>query len=49
MDSVFSMRLRYPTEGMQEKDDPADIAQAGFNAMMRGDGDVVRGGRTSCK
>jgi hypothetical protein len=25
------------------KDDPADVATAGFEAMMRGDGDVVSG------
>jgi short-subunit dehydrogenase len=29
--------------GQQEKDDPADVARAGFEAMMRGDGDVVSG------
>jgi short-subunit dehydrogenase len=29
--------------GQSEKDDPADVAQAGFAAMMRGDGDVVSG------
>jgi short-subunit dehydrogenase len=29
--------------GQQEKDDPADVAQTGFDAMMRGDGDVVSG------
>lgn len=29
--------------GHQEKDDPADVAKAGFDAMMRGDGDVVSG------
>lgn len=26
-----------------EKDDPADVARVGFDAMMRGDGDVVSG------
>jgi short-subunit dehydrogenase len=26
-----------------EKDDPADVAKVGFEAMMRGDGDVVAG------
>jgi short-subunit dehydrogenase len=26
-----------------KKDDPADVARAGFDAMMRGDGDVVSG------
>jgi hypothetical protein len=25
------------------KDDPADVAKTGFDAMMRGDGDVVSG------
>lgn len=29
--------------GQQDKDDPADVARAGFEAMMRGDGDVVTG------
>ena len=29
--------------GQQAKDDPADVAQVGFDAMMRGDGDVVSG------
>jgi short-subunit dehydrogenase len=29
--------------GQGEKDDPADVALAGFDAMMRGDGDVVSG------
>ena len=29
--------------GQQEKDDPADVARVGFDAMMRGDGDVVSG------
>jgi short-subunit dehydrogenase len=29
--------------GTQEKDDPADVAKTGFEAMMRGDGDVVSG------
>jgi short-subunit dehydrogenase len=29
--------------GQDEKDDPADVAKAGFDAMMRGDGDVVSG------
>jgi short-subunit dehydrogenase len=26
-----------------KKDDPADVARVGFDAMMRGDGDVVSG------
>jgi short-subunit dehydrogenase len=29
--------------GQAEKDDPVDVANAGFDAMMRGDGDVVSG------
>ena len=29
--------------GQSEKDDPADVARVGFEAMMRGDGDVVSG------
>lgn len=29
--------------GQSEKDDPADVARTGFDAMMRGDGDVVSG------
>ena len=29
--------------GQDAKDDPADVARAGFAAMMRGDGDVVSG------
>ena len=29
--------------GHAEKDDPADVARVGFEAMMRGDGDVVSG------
>lgn len=29
--------------GQQEKDDPADVAKVGFEAMMNGDGDVVSG------
>jgi len=29
--------------GQQAKDDPADVAKTGFDAMMRGDGDVVSG------
>ncbi|MDB5640796.1 MAG: oxidoreductase [Hyphomicrobiales bacterium] len=28
-----------------KKDDPADVAETGFNAMMRGDGDIVSGWR----
>jgi uncharacterized protein len=29
--------------GTEKKDDPADVARIGFDAMMRGDGDVVSG------
>lgn len=29
--------------GQSRKDDPADVARTGFEAMMRGDGDVVSG------
>jgi len=29
--------------GQDEKDDPADVARLGFDAMMRGEGDVVSG------
>jgi short-subunit dehydrogenase len=29
--------------GQQEKDDPADVAKAGFEAMMKGEGDIVTG------
>jgi short-subunit dehydrogenase len=29
--------------GQQEKDDPADVAKIGFDAMLRGDGDIVSG------
>jgi short-subunit dehydrogenase len=29
--------------GQAEKDDPADVAKAGFEAMMKGEGDVVTG------
>ena len=29
--------------GQEKKDDPTEVAQTGFDAMMRGDGDVVTG------
>ena len=29
--------------GQQKKDDPAEVAKIGFNAMMKGEGDVVSG------
>jgi uncharacterized protein len=31
--------------GQEEKDDPADVAKAGFDAMMEGEGDIVTGWR----
>lgn len=31
--------------GQSEKDDPQDVARIGFDAMMRGDGDIVAGWR----
>src|SRR4030095_5446860 len=31
--------------GQGQKDDPADVARVGFDAMMRGGGDGVRGGQ----
>jgi len=31
--------------GQSEKDDPADVAKVGFEAMMKGEGDVVTGWR----
>ena len=35
--------MRDTQVGQQEKDDPADVAKTGFDAMMRGDGDIVTG------
>ncbi len=29
--------------GQADKDDPADVAKTGFDAMLRGDGDIVGG------
>ena len=29
--------------GQAKKDDPADVAKTGFDAMMKGEGDVVSG------
>src|SRR4029434_7913840 len=29
--------------GREEKDDPAEVAKTGFDAMMQGEGDVVSG------
>jgi short-subunit dehydrogenase len=29
--------------GQSKKDDPADVARKGYDAMMRGEGDVVTG------
>jgi short-subunit dehydrogenase len=37
--------MRDTKRGQAEKDDPADVAKAGFEAMMRGDGDIVTGWR----
>jgi uncharacterized protein len=33
--------------GTSKKDDPADVARTGFNAMMKGEGDVVSGWHNS--
>ncbi len=33
--------------GQDEKDDPADVAKAGYQAMLDGEGDVVSGWKTS--
>ena len=35
--------MRNTRVGQGPKDDPAEVAEVGFNAMMRGDGDVVSG------
>ena len=35
--------LRDTKLGQAKKDDPADVAEIGFRAMMEGDGDVVTG------
>jgi short-subunit dehydrogenase len=35
--------------GTHEKDDPADVAKVGFDAMMRGDGDIVSGWKNKLK
>jgi hypothetical protein len=35
--------------GQMSKDDPADVAKTGFDAMMRGDGDVVAGWKNKLK
>jgi short-subunit dehydrogenase len=35
--------------GQMSKDDPADVARTGFDAMMRGDGDVVAGWKNKLK
>jgi hypothetical protein len=40
------MELSVDTKvGQAEKDDPADVAKAGFDAMMEGEGDIVTGWR----
>lgn len=36
-------QLRDTAIGQSRKDDPADVARAGYDAMMRGDGDIVTG------
>jgi short-subunit dehydrogenase len=35
--------------GTQEKDHPADVAKDGFEAMMKGEGDVVSGWKNKLK
>jgi short-subunit dehydrogenase len=35
--------MRDTRVGQSSKDDPADVAKTGFDAMMRGDGDIVSG------
>jgi short-subunit dehydrogenase len=35
--------MRNTRVGQGPKDDPAEVAEVGFNAMMRGDGDIVSG------
>ncbi len=35
--------MRDTAIGQAKKDDPADVARAGYDAMMRGDGDIVTG------
>jgi short-subunit dehydrogenase len=35
--------------GQGKKADPAEVARIGFEAMLDGEGDVVRAGRTSCR
>jgi len=35
--------MRDTAVGQQEKEDPSDVAKAGFGAMMKGEGDVVTG------
>jgi short-subunit dehydrogenase len=35
--------MRDTKVGQQKKDDPADVAKTGFDAMMKGEGDVVSG------
>lgn len=35
--------LRDTKIGQSKKDDPAEVARAGYDAMMRGDGDIVTG------
>ncbi len=35
--------------GTSKKQDPAEVAEIGFKAMLQGDGDVVAAGRISCE
>jgi hypothetical protein len=39
---MMLVQLLLPASGA-ENDDPADVARVGFDAMMRGEGDVVSG------
>ena len=44
-DTAFFERARMldTKVGQDEKDDPVDVAKSGYDAMMRGDGDIVTG------
>ena len=35
--------MEYTKIGQEKKDDPVDVAQVGYEAMMKGEGDVVSG------
>ena len=49
IEANYDVYVRQPTichrhgGGTSKKDDAADVAKVGFDAMMRGDGDVVTG------